>query len=294
MKSKIIFLLVILFSLISCLRDKENNEEIKLYDVFFCIVDQTGIKNEPDVNSEQIGSLKLFDMATIIEKTEYMSSVNGIDDFWYTINLNGLRGYVFGGDGVLIKDKYELKKIDDFANKLSSVFEVKELSRDIFDYKDEIRAARLLYGVTFKEHSFYLEIILRPNPQVNKNNVLNIAMEHNLTVNDASNFFDENRLKDDNISSDFVTLYGNKGRYYFAYMGSWVSYDIAEFLFETEFDNNFDGIIISPFNMWLDNRDYESLYKLSADFIEEARKNKIKESIIFQLFYEIVLRIKIE
>jgi len=125
----------------------------------------------------------------------------------------------------------------------------------------------------------------------------NVSRQYNLEIMNANFDFGlpstYEVLKDLNSSSELITYYGEQGRYFFDSWGSFFSYDMASFLFEKEFENIFNGIIISPYNLWLDNKDYGNINKIKTGFIKEARENRIKESILFQLFYEIVIRIKI-
>jgi hypothetical protein len=276
--------------------DNNINIDQTMQDSFFCIIDSLEIKSEPNESSVQIGTLNLFDMATIIEKTEYLSNINGIENIWYKISFNNVVGYVFGGFGVIINKEYEIKTIDDFANGLSSIFQIEELNRYIFTWRqyNENFMVRLDYSVTFMNHQSVLCIYYRPKEYVDVNEV---SEKYNLEIINANNQFgrgDSYRLLNDSrVYSEITTNFGNKGKYFFRDWGIGTSYDIANFLFEMEFDNYFDSILITPLNLWLGGWS-PAIRSVDTEFIHEARKNRIKESIIYHIFYEIILRLKIE
>jgi len=273
---------------------------LKLYsqETFLCIADSLRIRNEPTINSKQMGSLNLFDMANVIEKTENKTTIDGIEDYWYKIHFNSIDGYVFGGYGVIIKEKYEINSIDDFANLLPSNFKITRTSRLIlnYNYHGGVPMIKLDYSITFMNHNFILDIFYRPNSQIDINDV---SSRYNLEIRNANNGFgigsSYTMLKNTNSSyvSELTTIHGNQGRYFFLSWGSEYTYDIANFLFETNFDGIFNGIIISPLNLWLDNKDFETIGKINNRYIDEARTNRTKESILYQIFYEIILRLKI-
>ena len=266
-------------------------------DSFFTTVESLRIRSEPSVNSMQVGSLKLFDMADIIARTENSSIVDGIDDFWYKITFNDIEGYVFGAYGVIIKAKYEAKTIDDFMQIFSSVFQIEEGRRYIFTgYQNTgVPVVMLANNIALMDHDIYLTIFFRLIPGID---VDSVAEQYDFEISDGSNNFGQGDayklLTDDAYSDKFITKYGNSGRYSFLFWGSGFSYDIANFLFESEFDNIFDGIIVSPLNLWLDNRDTENIIKITNGFIEEAGTNKVRESVLFHIFFQIMLRVKIE
>jgi hypothetical protein len=286
MKYKIIVLLFLFVSI-----------KVFSQDAFFCVDGPLRIRNEPNLNSRQIGSLNLFDMVNIIERTSNKSTIDGIEDYWYKIRFNNIEGYVFGGYGVIIKEKYEVNTIDDFINILPLNFQTEELGRYIFTWPaDHVPMVRLDYSVTFMNHSFNLHIYFRPNSQIEINNVSN---RYNLEIRNANNQFGRgdsykilNELNRPYVS-ELTTFYGNQGRYFFQNWASGTTYDIANFLFETNFDNIFNGIIISPFNLWLNSRDLETINRLTTVTVNNARTNRIKESMLYHIFYEIILRLKI-
>jgi len=273
-----------------------DSQNVLSSDMFFCTADSLRIRSEPSIDSIQIGSLRLFDMAEIIEKTENRSIIDTTDDFWYKIDFNGIEGYVFGGYGVIIKDKYVIKTINDFANILPSQFQVEEVRRLLITWVDfnKLSMIELRYDITFMEHQFSLWIFYRPSSEINASSV---STQYNLEIINANNEFglgDSYRLLNDHkYSSEIRTNFGNVGRYFFRDWGSGFTYDIANFLFPTKFDGLFDGILITPFNLWLGGWS-PIIRRFDATFIYEARINRIRESILFHIFYEIVLRLQIE
>jgi hypothetical protein len=60
-----------------------------------------------------------------------------------------------------------------------------------------------------------------------------------------------------------------EGDIFFSHLFSGTSRDIANFLFETEFDNVFYGIIIEGLNMWINN-DAEELKNINNQYIIEV------------------------
>ena len=283
----------------SCERNYNVADEIRqpIRDSFFTVVDSLRIRAEPTIDSEQIGSLRLFDMADIIGKTENSSVVDGIDDFWYKVSFNGIEGYVFGGYGIILKAKYEIRTIDDFVNIFPQSFHVNKTARFIFtwDHNNDVPMVRLDYIITFMDHRFNFQIYLRTISGIDVNNV---SAQYNLQIIEANNNFgigDQYRLlAESNFSDPFITLHGNHGRYFFLHWGSSFSYDIASFLFEIEFDSIFDGILISPFNLWLDINDSENIMSINNNFIREARINRTRESILYHILFETMLRLRIE
>ena len=287
-------------SIILINNENSNKEKylknIPLFDTFFCVDGPLRIRSEPNLTSMQLGSLDIFDKADILEKMENIT-IDNISDFWYKIRTSDdIEGYVFGGYGIVLKTKYEIKTIDDFVNMLPSLFQVEELGRYIFVYDANkgIPMVRINYGITFMDHVFNLWIFYRPASNINVNDITN---KYNLEIINANNGFGRGDsykiLTDVNKSSEIITFHGNRGRYFFSHWGSSISYDIANFLFEIEFDDIFDGIIVSPLNLWLNNRDSVNILKIDNDFIEESKINRIKESILYQIFYELMLRVKI-
>jgi hypothetical protein len=108
------------------------------------------------VNSKQIGSLNLFDIASVIERTELKTKIDGTEDFWYKITFNNIEGFVFGGYGIILLEKYEIKTIDDVITILPSKFQSKEWARHLFWHdSDKIPMVRLHYGL----HSWIIILI---------------------------------------------------------------------------------------------------------------------------------------
>ena len=285
--------------------------------IFFCTVASLRIRSEPTIDSIQIGSLLLFDMATVIERTESRSIIDDIDAYWYKISFNDIQGYVFGGFGVVFEGKYDVKPINDIGNILSSIFQVEELNRIIVlgDQNNPMPTVLLSYGVRFMNHNFYVFVYYRALTEIDINNV---EFMHNLVVRDPANIFgltnrfglgDSYRILTDlsypaeimtpgimasNLrASDIITNHGSRGRYFFSDWGSSFSYDIANFMFEAKLDNIFDRVLITGINLCLNNTDFENIMKIDNNFIEAARANRIKESVLFQIFYELILRLRI-
>ena len=321
------FVLIFLFS---CVRNNDvANENVPFIaseieqasnSTFFCTVYSLRIRSEPTVDSIQIGSLRLFDMATIIEKTEIHSIIDGIGAYWYKISFNDIQGYIFGGFGIVLEEKYEIKSIDDFGIVLSSLFEMEELSRTIVggDQNNPMPTVILFYDVTFMNHIFRVSIYYRTILGID---ISDIGFEHNLVVREPANIFglsnhfgrgSSYRILTDlshpsevittpgimatrSRANDIITNHGNYGRYFFASWGSELTYDIANFLFKVEenFDNIFSEILITAVNLWLNPTDFENIQKIDNTFIEVARSNRVMESLLFQIFNEIILRLKI-
>jgi len=265
-------------------------------DTFFCIENQIFIRSEPNENSQQIGILNLYDMANIIDKTENISIINDIENNWYRILFNNIEGYVFSGYGVVLKEQYTIKTIDDFANNLPSIFQIEKSYRHIFTWAqyNENSMVRLDYEIRFMEHQFLLWLYYRPNTQANINNM---SITYNLEIRNANNGFgigsSYDVLNNMNRSLEIMTNHGNQGRHFYGNWGSSFTYDIAAFLFETELDNNFDGIIINALNLWLINNRGTNP-NINNNLIINTKNNRNKEAILFQIIYEIVLRLKIE
>jgi hypothetical protein len=121
--------------------------------------------------------------------------------------------------------------------------------------------------------------------------------DFNLEIDPASNYFgmggSYGLLKDYEKSDEIITHYGDRGRYFFSDWASGTSRDIGTFLFEMDFAQIFDGIIIEGLNMWTNYTD-KNIFKINNQYIMDARKERIRESIIYQILYETILRIEIE
>jgi hypothetical protein len=154
---------------------------------------------------------------------------------------------------------------------------------------------KLAYGVRFMNHEFVFVIYFRPNEFADTKYLVE---KYNLILSNGNNEFgrgDSYRiLKDTNLSSDFVTKSGNYCRYFFSDWASFTSYDIANFLFEINFDNDFNGIIFSATNLWIDYVDDENKPELNVQYINECRIKRVKESILFQILYELMTRISFQ
>lgn len=321
-KHFMIYIFVIL--LFSCVRDNSDDDinvpfEIDQISesVFFCTVALLRIRSEPTVDSIQIGSLRLFDMATVIERTENRSTIDDIDAYWYKIRFNDIQGYIFGGFGIVFEEKYEVKSINDIGNILSSIFQVEKLNRRIIlgDQNNPMPTVLLSYGVTFMNHLFYVFIYYRASSEIDVNDV---ALKHNLEVRDPGIIFglsnrfglgDSYRILTDLSypaeimtpgmmtsslrANDIITNHGSHGRYFFSAWGSEFSYDIANFLFTAKLDNIFDRVLITSINLWLDNTDFENIMRIDSNFIEQAREKRIRESVLFQILHELILRLRI-
>jgi len=264
-------------------------------DIFLCIEDQIIIRSEVNEISQQVGVLKLYDKAIIIEKNEDMIIINDKEDFWYKINFNNINGYVFGGYGVIIKEKYNFKTIDDFINNLPCQFEIKKTYRRLYTYQyNKDLMVRLSYNITFMEHPFILYLYYRPIPEINS---IDLSLKYNLDIINANNGFGTgssyDELKNANRSLEIITNHGNRGRYFIGNWGSDYTYDIAAFLFETKFDNNFNGIIINALNLWLTNNRGTNP-NANNNLIKNTKNKRVKEAILFQIIYEIILRLNIE
>jgi hypothetical protein len=55
------------------------------------------IRSQPTVSSEIVGGLVLHDEIEILEKTDIIQRIEGIDQFWYKIRFNNIIGYIWGG-----------------------------------------------------------------------------------------------------------------------------------------------------------------------------------------------------
>jgi len=261
-------------------------------DNFLCIEEQIVIRSEPNDESSQIGILNLYDMANILEKTENISIINGREEYWYKINFNNIEGYIFGGYGIILKEQYIIRSIDDFANSLPPLFYIRETRRYLF-VRDRNPVVTILYTITFIDHQFLFFLHYRLVSGFDKDY---ISQKYNLIIDSTgySNYMGNDQLIDVNRSLEIITNHGNQGRYFFSAWGTGMSYDIATFLFETEIDNNFNAIRFQFFNLWLNRRDFGTIGRINANFINEAKRNRIKEAILFHIIYEIILRVKIE
>jgi hypothetical protein len=265
-------------------------------DTFFCIDGPLRIRNESDISSWQTGSLFLFDKVDIIGKTENKSTIDGISDYWYKIKTNDREGYVFGGYGVVLKEKHEIKKPDDFIKIFPDKFVIDGSGRAIYTSKSEgpVPIVRLSYWIQFMGHDFSLFAHFRLKDMVDAKK---ITAEYNLDISDARNSFgigdSYKMLKNPRTSDAIKTKYGIQGRYFFQWWSSGISYDIANFVFELDFDNIFDGILVSVINIWTNEKDTE-IGNINNQYIIEARKNRIKEYVIYQILYELIMRTEIE
>jgi hypothetical protein len=269
--------------------------KIYSFDTFFCTDGPLRIRDSPNLSSAQIGSLNLFDKATILEKIENKITIDNINDYWYKINFKGLNGYIFGGYGIVLKDIYEIKGIDDFFKLIPDKTSIKLSNRYLFTgkYDGEIPMVQLDYVLKFVSLHFNLTIYMRPKQVLD---IQTFAQKYNLEINQSGNYFGRGdsykSLKNIEMSNEIITKYGNKGRYFFSDWASGTSRDIGTFLFEINFSNDFNGIIIQGLNMWTNYND-ENISNINNQYIIEARKNRIKESIIYQILYETILRTKI-
>jgi len=276
--------------------------KIYSFDTFFCIDGPLRIRNSPNLSSAQIGFLNLFDKATILEKIENKVTINNINDFWYKIDFNGLTGYVFGGYGIVLKDIYEIENIDDFLKLIPEKTSIYDSRRFLYtgEYGGKEPIVELLYVLKFVSFYFNLTIYLRSKQalDIQKGGLiaLTFANKYNLEIMQSSSSLgraDSSKLlKDIERSDEIVTKYGNKGRFFFSDWASGTSRDIGNFLFEMNFSNDFDGIVIEGVNMWTNPGD-KNILNINNQYIIEARENRIKESIIYQILYETILRIKI-
>jgi len=55
------------------------------------------IRSEPSTSAKIIGKLGLHDEIEILECTEKLQKIDGIDQFWYKIKFNNIIGYIWGG-----------------------------------------------------------------------------------------------------------------------------------------------------------------------------------------------------
>lgn len=267
------------------------------HNTFFCIDGPLRIRSEPNLTSTQVGSLQLFDTADIIDKTPNKTTIDRLSDYWYKIKTADKEGYVFGGYGIELQERYIVKEIDDIIKAFPDKFIIENTGRHIFtaNTQGNIPMVALDSYITLMGNSFSMRLYFRPSTQLD---ITLLAKDLNLTIGNYSNYFGRGDsykiLKDENGSDPFITNHGDKGRYFFSDWASDTTYDIANFLFETKFWVIFDGILVSSLNSWTNPRDRVNIPKISNEFIKEARTQRIKESIIFQILYEVMLRIDIE
>jgi hypothetical protein len=55
------------------------------------------IRSQPAVSAEIVGRLGLHDEIEILEKTNTIQQIEGIDQFWYKIRFSNIIGYIWGG-----------------------------------------------------------------------------------------------------------------------------------------------------------------------------------------------------
>ena len=260
-------------------------------ELFFCVDGPLRIRSNPNLTSSQVGSLNTFEIVPVLEKTGIVSVIDNLSDNWYKIKKEGIEGYVFGGYGIIIKDEYSIHSINDIAKLLPEKFTVNSETRSLYIYgNDNIPMVRLSYEIAYLNNSFYLSIYYRPRTDIDTEE---IAKTMNLKIGNYNSTFgmgsSHSLLLDSKFSDEIITDSGDRGRYYFRSWGSSWTYDIAAFLFERQFNDNFNGLIISLNNIWTNKND-SRIMSITNQYIRDAKSNSVKESIIYQLFYEIIKR----
>jgi len=104
MKKQRIILIICWILLFSCFG--ENSEEqiilpptsaIAIYNTWAVVnADYLRIRKNPSKNSEMLSALNSGTVVRILSKTENKDVVEQASDYWYQIDNQGLRGWVFG------------------------------------------------------------------------------------------------------------------------------------------------------------------------------------------------------
>jgi hypothetical protein len=260
--------------------------------MFFCTDGPLRIRNNPNLTSAQIGSLNTFEMVPILEKDNSIITIDDLTDYWYKIKKDNIEGYVFGGYGIIIQNEYNIHSIDDIVKLLPDKIKVNVERRWLFTY-GQFPMVCLSYELVYLDNIFHLSIYYRPSIAIDINEIARIM---NLEIGNYNSTFGMGSsytlLNNSELSEEITTINGDKGKYLFLDWGSDYTYDIAAFLFERKFNDDFNGLIISFTNLWTNQKD-KRVIEIDNKYIRDAKSDSIKESILYQLFYEIVKRYRL-
>lgn len=73
------------------------------------------VRQEPLARAEILAHLRRGSVMEILSKTERRETIDGVADYWYQINYEGLRGWVFGSFVQVMDSR---TKADDYARDL--------------------------------------------------------------------------------------------------------------------------------------------------------------------------------
>jgi uncharacterized protein YgiM (DUF1202 family) len=100
---RITIIIILLFLLIVCKKDNqwtidlpETRDIANLNQWAFVVKSNSKLRQEPSVNSDVINYINIGSMMQIIKKDDKLSTFNTENDYWYYVDYEGERGWIFG------------------------------------------------------------------------------------------------------------------------------------------------------------------------------------------------------
>lgn len=138
-------------------------------DNFYCSDGPVTIRKEQDLWSDNLGYIEPFETAQVLETgKEYK---NGrIKGNWLKINHDGTEGWIYGGYGTILEEKYTVSKPEDFLKVFPDTWKIEETGRNLFVYdpvkiEQEKQEAELARQQALEEKQKKLEEDRKANPE---------------------------------------------------------------------------------------------------------------------------------
>jgi hypothetical protein len=232
--------------------------------------------------------MNIYETALIIERINELVKIDNIPDYWYKIKHGTVEGYIFGGYGIVIKEQYEVRTIDDMVKIFPEKFNVYELRRECYEQKGKY-IVLLHYGAKFLNHRFDIKIFFNPLKGLNENDLVerfNLHLQWD-SFTSWGHFPDDEKPK---YYNDAASKYGNGFKYLFLDDVNGITKDVANFLFNERIDNVFDGVFINMMDPYIyESDEFVTIDNLTVFQKKDSRKRNVLVHIIV---YELAQRIK--
>ena len=269
-------------------------------EVFFCCDGPLRIRDEAGLKGKIIGKLKTFEYALVEELDSVVHNIDGIAGSWVKIRRGDDIGWVYGGYGIILKEKYSVYDLGALEKIYPSSWTVEKLPSFLMNRNGQSQIIFQYFLDTGKgfsiKHDVYIRIKSRSADLKELAGrygleLIRGATDREVTMGMAGEY-QVFRERDDRVSV-LSSLQNEKILYFQDSWDSSATTDIAAYLAEKNYNGPYDAIMFCYYNLWPDGRD-PSILDIDNSFIDRARERGNIKSVYYQIIREIMKRVELE
>ncbi len=269
-------------------------------EIFFCCDGPLRIRARAGLEGEIIGRLKTFEYALVEDVDSDILNIDGIPGSWVKVRRGDEVGWVYGGYGIILKDRYPVREPGDLEKIFPSSWNVEKLPSYLMSRNGKSQIVIQYFLDTGKNFSIkydvYISIREKKIDLDSLASLYGLELVKNATSREVSmGMGNEYRVfMERGEGVDVLSNFNNENILYF--QDSWDSSattDIAAYLIQKNFEGPYDAVMFCYYNLWPDARD-PFIQDIDNDFIASARERGDLKSLYYQIILEIMKRVELK